>query len=159
MTDYTKKNILGQYATLDEFIAAWSSSEKKQVIVDELEKNGVYLEEIRKIEKISADEIDDFDLLLKLAYGQKPLTKAERVNNVKKRGYLYKYSEEARAVLEVLLERYMNMGLKQVEEISILKLPEFNKFGGAVNIIKIFGDKQKYKDAVKELENELFSAA
>ena len=118
-----------------------------------------YLEEIRKIEKISTDEIDDFDLLLKLAYGQKPLTKAERVNNVKKRGYLYKYSEEARAVLEVLLERYMNMGLKQVEEISILKLPEFNKFGGAVNIIKIFGDKQKYKDAVKELENEIFSAA
>ena len=159
LTDYTKKNILGQYATLDEFIAAWSSSEKKQVIVDELEKNGVYLEEIRKIEKISADEIDDFDLLLKLAYGQKPLTKAERVNNVKKRGYLYKYSEEARAVLEVLLERYMNMGLKQVEEISILKLPEFNKFGGAVNIIRIFGDKQKYKDAVKELENEIFSAA
>ena len=159
LTDYTKKNILGQYGTLDEFINAWSTSDKKQAILDELEKKGIFLDEIRKKEHISTSEIDDFDLLLQLAYGQKPLTKAERVNNVKKRGYLYKYSDEAREVLEVLLEKYMNSGLKDVEDVSILKLPEFERFGGMFYIIKKFGNKKKYTEAVRELENELFTAA
>ena len=96
---------------------------------------------------------------MQLAYGQKPLTKAERVNNVKKSGYLYKYSDEAREVLEVLLEKYMNSGLKDVEDVSILKLPEFERFGGMFYIIKKFGNKKKYTEAVRELENELFTAA
>jgi type I restriction enzyme R subunit len=157
LTDYTKKNVLGEYATLDEFIFAWSSADKKQVIIEELEKKGVYLDEIRRSEGISSKEIDDFDLLLKLAYGQKPLTKAERVNNVKKRSYLYQYSDEAREVLEVLLDKYMDYGLKDVEDISTLKLPEFEKFGGLFYVIRRFGGKPQYVEAVRKLENELFA--
>lgn len=160
LTDYTRKNMLGEYATLDEFINAWSNSSKKQAIIDELESKGVFLSEIRKKEHISITEIDDFDLLLQLAYGQKPLTKAERINNVKKQGYLYKYSDEAREVLEVLLDKYMNSGIKDVENISILKLSEFDKFGGMLNIInKKFGGKENYTMAVRGLENALYAAA
>lgn len=159
LTDYTRKNILGEYATLDAFINAWSKAEKKQAIIDELAARGVFLDEIRRVEHISSQEIDDFDLLLQLAYGQKPLTKAERINNVKKRGFLYKYSDEAREVLEVLLEKYMNSGIKDVEDTSILKLPEFEKFGGMVYIIRKFGNKSKYLQAIRELENELFTVA
>lgn len=158
LTDYTKKNILGEYATLDDFIKAWSNADKKQVVLDSLEEKGVFLDEIRLKEHISPKEIDDFDLLLQLAYGQKPLTKAERINNVKKRGYLYRYSDEAREVLETLLEKYMNSGIRDVEDTSVLKLPEFERFGGMIYIIKKFGSKKKYKEAVKELENEIFTA-
>lgn len=160
LTDYTRKNMLGEYATLDEFIQAWSSSSKKQVIIDELESKGVFLSEIRRKEHISITEIDDFDLLLQLAYGQKALTKAERINNVKKQGYLYKYSDEAREVLEVLLEKYMNSGIQDVENISILRLSEFDKFGGMHNIIfKKFGGKDNYTMAVRGLENAIYASA
>jgi Type I site-specific restriction-modification system, R (restriction) subunit and related helicases len=159
LTDYTKKNILGEYATLDDFLRTWSSAEKKQAVLDELEQKGVFLDEIRRVENVSPVEIDDFDLLLQLAYGQKPLTKAERVNNVKKRGYLYKYSDEAREVLEMLLDKYMNSGIKDIEDTSILKLPEFERVGGMFYIIQKFGDKKKYTEAIRELGNELYSVA
>lgn len=159
LTDYTKKNMLGTYATLSDFIQAWSNAEKKKVILEELEDRGVFLEDIRIQEQIWSNEIDDFDLLLQLAYGQKPLTKAERVNNVKKRGYLYKYTEEAREVLETLLDKYMDEGIVDVEDTSVLKLPEFDRFGGMVYIIQKFGNKQQYTQAVKELTNELYTVA
>lgn len=158
LTDYTRKNVLGSYATLEAFLNAWSQAERKQVILDELEQRGVFLDEIRRSEHISDKEIDDFDLLLKLAYGQKPLTKAERVKNVKKRSFLYQYADEARAVLEALLDKYMDTGVKDLEDTAVLKLPEFEKFGGVVHIIRQFGGKPNYLKAIKALEHELFSA-
>lgn len=158
LTDYTRKNILGAYATLTDFITAWRDADKKKVILDELYKKGVYLDAIREAEGISEQEIDDFDLLLKLAYGQKSLTKSERINKVKQSGYLYKYSEEARAVLEILLDKYMDKGIGELESLETLKLPEFQVFGGTFNIITThFGNKKRYLEAIKELEEELFT--
>ena len=160
LTDYTRKNILGEYATLNDFINAWSKADQKKVILEELEKEGVFLDEIRRIEHISSREIDDFDLLIKLAYGQTPLTKAERVNNVKKRGFLYKYPEEARRVLEALLEKYMDTSIIDIESPVVLKLPEFNEFGGMYKIINhTFGNKELYVNAVRELGNQIYSVA
>lgn len=160
LTDYTKKNILGEYATLDEFLETWKTSEKKRTIIDSLYEKGVFLDEIRRIEHISRLEIDDFDLLLQLAYGQKPLTKKERIDNVKKRGYLYKYKDEAREVLEMLLDKYMDSGITDVEDTAILKLPDFYKFGGTVKIInEIFGNKENYISVVQELSNEIYSTS
>lgn len=104
LTDYTRKNILGSYATLNDFITVWHTADKKKLILDELYKKGVYLDAIRESEGISEQEIDDFDLLLKLAYGQKELTKTERINKLKQSGYLYKYSEEARAATDFIAE-------------------------------------------------------
>lgn len=160
LTDYTKKNILGEYATLDDFLNAWTSASRKKVILEELQTEGVFLDEIRRIEKISSKEIDDFDLLLMLAYGQKPLTKTERVNNVKKRGFLYKYSDEARKVLETLLNKYMDTSVIDIESTEILKLSDFYEHGGMVKIInETFGNKEVYSQAVSELKNAIYAVA
>lgn len=156
LIDYTRKNILGQYARLDAFIKKWIEAKKKQVVIDELREEGVLLDAVR--EEIGKPEIDDFDLILHLAYDKKPLTRAERINNVKKRGYLYKYSETARKVLGVLLEKYASDGLKEIEETKILQLQDFKEFGSPVKIVKEFGGKAAYEEAVKELENEIFTA-
>lgn len=156
LIDYTRKNILQQYARLDDFLTTWSNAERKQAIIDELKEEGVLLEAVR--EEIGKKELDDFDLICHLAYDKKPLTKAERANNVKKRNYLYRYSELAQKVLETLLEKYADEGIKEIEETKVLQLKEFAKFGSPMKIVKAFGGKEAYQKAVQELENVIYSA-
>ena len=156
LIDYTRKNILGQYARLDAFLKKWNEAQKKQVIVDELREEGVLLDAVR--EETGQTDIDDFDLILHLAYDKAPLTRIERINNVKKRGYLYKYSELAQKVLGTLMDKYASDGLKEIEETKILQLTEFQQFGSPMKIVKEFGGKAAYEKAVKELEDEIFSA-
>lgn len=156
LVDYTRKNILGQYASLNVFLQKWNEAKKKQAIVDELREDGVLLDAIR--EETGQTDIDDFDLILHLAYDQKPLTKRERINNVQKRGYLYKYSELAQKVLGALLDKYASDGLKEIEETKVLQLHEFQQFGSPMKIVKAFGGKAAYEQAVKELEDEIFTA-
>ena len=156
LIDYTRKNILGQYARLDAFLKKWNEAQKKQAIVDELREEGVLLDAVR--EETGQTDIDDFDLILHLAYDKAPLTRIERINNVKKRGYLYKYSELAQKVLGTLMDKYASDGLKEIEETKILQLTEFQQFGSPMKIVKEFGGKVAYEKAVKELEDEIFSA-
>jgi type I restriction enzyme R subunit len=156
LIDYTKKNILQQYARLDDFLRIWTKAQKKQAIIDELKDEGVLLDAVR--EELGKTELDDFDLICHLAYDKPPLTKAERANNVKKRHYLYKYSELAQQVLEVLLDKYANEGIKEIEETKVLQLKEFAKFGSPMKIVKSFGGKEAYLKAVEELENEIYYA-
>jgi type I restriction enzyme R subunit len=156
LIDYTRKNILGQYARLEAFLNRWNEAKKKQAIVEELREEGVLLDAVR--EEIGNNDIDDFDLILHLAYDKKPLTRAERINNVKKRGYLYKYSETAQNILGVLMDKYASDGLKEIEETKILQLEDFKEFGSPMKIVKEFGGKSAYEQAVKELEDEIFSA-
>jgi len=156
LTDYTKKNILQEYATLDDFLRSWRSEERKQAIIDELKEHGVLLEALR--EQTGQTDLDDFDLICHIAYDQKPLTKAERANNVKKRGYLYKYSDLAQQVLQALLERYMNDGIRDIADTQILEQKDFQRFGSPMKIAKLFGGKAAYLQAVKELQDELYSA-
>ncbi|MEG1637778.1 MAG: type I restriction-modification enzyme R subunit C-terminal domain-containing protein [Cellulosilyticaceae bacterium] len=156
LIDYTKKNILNQYASLDTFLRTWSDAKKKQAIIEELKEEGVLLEAVR--EEIGNEELDDFDLICHLAYDKKPLTKAERANNVKKRHYLYKYSGMAQQVLEVLLDKYANDGIKEIEETKVLQLQEFTRFGSPMKIVKEFGGKANYQKAIKELEDEIYMA-
>lgn len=156
LIDYTRKNILGQYARLDAFLQKWNEAQKKQAIVDELREDGVLLDAVR--EETGQNDIDDFDLILHLAYDKAPLTRVERINNVKKRGYLYKYSELAQKVLGTLMDKYASDGLKEIEETKILQLKEFQQFGSPMKIVKEFGGKAGYEKAVKELEDEIFSA-
>ena len=156
LIDYTRKNILGQYARLDAFLRKWNEAKKKQAVVEELKEEGVLLDAVR--EEIGQTDIDDFDLILHLAYDKAPLTRIERINNVKKRGYLYKYSETAQKVLGVLMNKYASDGLKEIEETKILQLHEFKEFGSPMKIVKEFGGKAAYEQAVKELEDEIFYA-
>jgi len=156
LIDYTKKNILQQYARLDDFLRTWTKAQKKQAIIDELKDEGVLLDAVR--EELGKTELDDFDLICHLAYDKPPLTKTERANNVKKSHYLYKYSELAQQVLEALLDKYANEGIKEIEETKVLQLKEFAKFGSPMKIVKAFGGKEAYQQAVRELENEIYYA-
>ena len=156
VTDYSKKNILGEYATLDSFLSAWNSEEKKQAIIDELQERGVLLEALRQI--AGNKDIDDFDLICHIAYDKAPLTKAERANNVRKRGYLYKYSGLAQEVLSALLDKYMNEGIQDIENLEILSNDPFRKFGTPMKIAKLFGGKNGYIQAIRDLQKEIYAA-
>ena len=109
-------------------------------------------------EELGNTELDDFDLICHIAYDKKPLTKRERAENVKKRHYLYKYSDTAQKVIEALIEKYANDGIKEIEDTKILQLKEFAKIGSPMKIVKAFGGKEAYQKAVQELENELYYA-
>ncbi|MCA1001016.1 DEAD/DEAH box helicase family protein [Bacillus thuringiensis] len=156
LVDYTKKNIKKQYASLDVFLRSWNAEERKEVILEALKEQGVLLDALREHENLA--ELDDFDLILHLAYDQPPLTKAERANNVKKRGYIYQYQDVAREVLETLLDKYMNEGMSEIEGTEVLELNDFHKFGSPLKIVKAFGGKKKYLEAVKKLKDEIYLA-
>ena len=156
LIDYTKKNILEQYSRLDDFLRTWTEAEKKQAIIDELQDDGALLEAVRQ--ELGKTELDDFDLICHIAYDKAPLTKKERAENVKKRHYLYKYSDIAQQVIEALLDKYANDGIKEIEDTKVLQLKEFAKIGSPMKIVKAFGGKEAYQKAVQELENEIYYA-
>ncbi|MRG74653.1 EcoAI/FtnUII family type I restriction enzme subunit R [Limosilactobacillus reuteri] len=156
LRDYTKKNVLGQYATLDKFIEKWRKSDNKQELLDDMENHGIFYKEIISDENLK--DLDPFDLLVHLAYNQKPLSKSERVANVKKSGLLDKYQGEARTILETLLDKYKNDGIEELESRKTLSLPEFEQYGGPVKIIlKVFGGKKNYQNAVSEMKEKIYS--
>ena len=154
--NYTKENILGQFGDLHAFIQQWNSAKKKRAIADALAVHGVDLDKLKQVMKM--DDVDDFDFICHVAYDQKPLTRRERAEGVKKRDFLSRYSGAAREVLETLLDSYMNLGIKNIEQIDILKLKDFQKFGKPARIAKLFNGKQGYEEAVRALENELYKA-
>lgn len=156
LVDYTRKNILSQYARLDDFLSRWTKAQRKQAIIDELKEEGVLLDAVR--EETGKTDIDDFDLICHLAYDKAPLTRVERADNVRKRGYLYKYAELAQKVLGSLLDKYADEGIRDIEDAKVLQLKEFAGYGSPMKIAKAFGGKEGYQQAVRELENEIFSA-
>lgn len=153
--DYTKSNILGEYASLDKFIRSWSSEEKKDATRELFRERGIDLEALKA--DMGLSDVDDFDFICHIAYDQKPLTRRERADQVKKRDFLHKYSGDARAVLEALLDKYMDMGIYDVEDTKILKLDPFMKMGSPAKIVKLFGGKDEYVAAVHELEREIYA--
>ena len=159
LSAYSKKNILQRYATLNSFINDWASADKAAAIIDELTAQGVFLEELRKSSGKSAADFDDFDLILHIAYDKKPLTRKERAANVKKRGYLYKYSDACQKVLFALLEKYQDNGVEELENLQVLRNAPFSNFGSPASIVKLFGGKADYLKAVKELKKFIYKAA
>lgn len=152
--DYTKENILGAYASLDNFIRKWSAEEKKEKIRGLLREQGIDLETLKEDQGMS--DVDDFDFICHVAFDKKPLTRKERAENVKKRDFLNKYSGVAREVLEALLDKYMNTGIYEIEKTEILKLDPFMRMGKPQKIASYFGGKDGYLKAVKELENAIY---
>lgn len=155
LISYTRKNIKNEFKTLDEFLKKWNEAERKEAILKELEERGLLLEELK--DEVGKD-LDPFDLICHIAFDMTPLTRKERANNVKKRNYFTKYGESAREVLEALLEKYADEGIENLENLEILKVPEFKKFGSPIEIVKMFGGKKKYLEAIKELEKEIYTA-
>lgn len=154
--DYTRKTLLKDkdYASLDDFTRKWQSAARKQVIIDELKELGILWEVLA--EEVGKD-LDPFDLLCHVVYGQPPLTRRERADNVRKRNYFTKYSAPAQNVLNTLLDKYADQGVHEIEDIQVLKLKPFDTLGRPLEIIKnSFGDKKSYENAVNELENEIY---
>ena len=152
--DYSKRHILEHYDTLDSFIKRWGTEAKKQAIIDELKDEGVLLDALR--EEVGQD-IDDFDLILHVAYDKKPLSRADRVNNVKKRDYLNKYSEVAQQVLNGLLDKYKDAEVINLGDTKVLELKPFDEIVTPIKLVKEFGSKKNYMQAVKELEEMLYA--
>ncbi|WP_413723483.1 EcoAI/FtnUII family type I restriction enzme subunit R [Sodalis sp. RH24] len=154
--DYTRKTLLKdkQYASLDDFTRKWHSATRKQVIIAELQQLGILWEVLA--EEVGKD-LDPFDLLCHVVYGQPPLTRKERADNVRKRNYFTKYSAPAQNVLNTLLDKYADEGVQEIEDIQVLKLKPFDTLGRPLEIIKSsFGNKQAYEQAVNELENQIY---
>lgn len=152
--DYTKENIRGSYASLDNFIRQWSAEKKKEKIRELLLEHGIDLEALKADQNMT--DVDDFDFICHIAFDKKPLTRRERAENVKKRDFLSKYSGAARDVLEALLDKYMNTGIYEIENTEILRLDPFLKMGKPQKIASYFGGKDGYLKAVKELEQAIY---
>lgn len=152
--DYTKTNILGEYADLEHFVRSWNSEEKKKAISELFKERGIDLQALKESQNMS--DVDDFDFIIHVAFDKKPLTRKERANNVKKRDFISKYNEDARVVLEALLETYSNEGIYQIEDTQILKLDPFVRMGKPSAIVRLFGGKDGYIQAIRELEDELY---
>lgn len=152
--DYTRTNIQGEYASLSDFIRKWNASDKKEAINQSFMAMGIDLNALKMDQGMS--DVDDFDFICYVAYGRKPLTRKERANNVKKKDFFSKYSADAQAVLSILLDKYMNQGIGEVEDIKVLSLADFAEFGKPAKIVRLFGGKPQYEAAIKELEASIY---
>lgn len=156
LKDFTRKTILDTYKSLDDFLQAWRDADRKQVIIQELYSRGVFFEELA--DQVGRD-IDAFDLICHVAFDQPPLTRRERAERVRRRNVFARYGEKARAVLNALLDKYADSGIKSVESLEILKVDPLTEFGTPIEIVDLFGGKKKYLQAIQELETQLYRDA
>ena len=155
IVDYTKENIRGEYATLDAFIREWRKDPKKDKIQSILLERGIDIEQLKKEQGL--EEVDDFDFICHIAFNQKPLTRKERAENVKKQDFFSRYNGVAKEVLEALLDKYMNKGITEITTTEVLRLDPFMKLGKPSKIASYFGGKEGYKHAVEELQNAIYN--
>ncbi len=156
LKDYTRQKVREQYQTLNDFLTKWHSADKKQAIIDELIEQGIVLENLKEA---IGKEMDIFDMICHTAFDQPPLTRAERAKQVKKRDVFTQYGEQARKVLEALLDKYADEGIENIEDIKVLKVNPFEQFGTPTEIIQLFGGKSQYLQALSQLEQALYQAA
>lgn len=159
LKDEIRKALQAEFGSLTDFLRRWNESERKQALLEELASHGVPLAVLQQAVS-NGGELDAFDLVAHVAFDQKPLTRRERANNVKKRNVFGKYGEQARAVLEALLEKFADHGVQDIEDAKVLELPPFDQFGSKTQIRRgIFGGVEQYTQAVHELEQALYDTA
>jgi type I restriction enzyme, R subunit len=154
LKDHTRDIINKEYASLNDFLNKWSSTDRKAAIIAELESKGVL---VTALQEAVNKEVDLFDLICHVAYDQPPLTRKERANNVKKRNYFTKYGEQSRQVLEALLDKYADEGITTIESTEVLSIDPFTEFGTPPEIIRSFGGKENYLTAIRDLEKQLYA--
>lgn len=154
LQDYTKKTLTEEYKTIKKFLNEWNKTDKKTIILEKLEEQGVLLDELKN--EVGRD-YDAFDLICHVAFDKKPLTRQERAKNVKKRNYFTKYGDKAKAVIDALLDKYTDEGIADLENLNVLKVNPLRAFGTPFEIVKIFGGKKGYLNAIKELESQLYA--
>jgi len=156
LQNYTKKGLLKEFRNLDDFLKKWNSADKKKAILDELNAHGILMDNLK--EEVKKD-LDMFDLICHIAWDQPALTRRERAEQVKKRNYFTKYGEQARKILMALLDKYAVEGIENIEDMAVLRVEPFSEIGTVAEIVDIFGGKDKYLQALKELEQEIYRTA
>jgi type I restriction enzyme R subunit len=153
LRDFTKAALKKRFSSLDDFLKRWKSTERKQAIIEELEAEGLALDPI-------ADELgknlDPFDLICHIAFDRKPLTRRERADSVKKRDVFTKFGPQVRAVLDALLTKYQDEGILNLDDTNVLRIAPFSAMGSVVQLIKAFGGKEGFEQAVHELQDALY---
>ena len=155
---FARNKLRGRFENLDSFIKIWSEAERKQAVLDELKEYAILIDAVREKNEALKDA-DIFDIICHVAFDQKPLTRKERANNVKKRNYFGKYEGKAREVLESLLDKYAQNGILDFERADILEIPPFNEIGKPTKIVKLFGGPAGFEKAIKELEEQIYTTA
>ena len=156
LIDFTKSKLKEEYKDLNDFLNKWTSGMKREAIINELYEHDIFLDELREV--VGREDIDDFDLICHIAFDKEPLTRQERVNNVKKRDYLNKYEGVARKVLEGLLDKYASSGIENLEDTDILYNNPFKQYGDPKKIAKTyFGGKKGLLDAMNGLQKEIYA--
>ena len=153
LKDFTRILLNKRFASLDSFLQTWNDATKKAAIIAELEEQGVLFDELAKE---AGKDLDPFDLICHIAFGQKPLTRRERAERVRKRDYFTRYGDTARKVLEVLLDKYADEGIGNIEQMEVLRVAPLDQFGSPVEIVQTFGGKAQYQAALRELEQHLY---
>lgn len=153
LKDYTRIQLKKRFVSLDAFLQTWTDADKKQAIVETLETQGVFFDELAKE---TGKDLDPFDLVCHIAFGQKPLTRRDRADNVKKKNYFAQYGDTARKVLDMLLDKYADEGIANIEQTEVLRTPDFAPLGSPVELIKSFGGKPQYQAALRKLELALY---
>lgn len=156
LQDFTKNNILDHYPTLDSFFNAWQEADRRQAIIDEINNTGIPLEELQQQ---VGSEFDLFDLIMHVAYDKKMMKKNERVELVRRSNYLDKYSGQAKVVVEALLNKYADVGYKDIEDIRILTLEPFKSIGSDMEIVSMFGGKEGYLHMADEVLDLMYASA
>ena len=153
LRDFTRAALKKRFASLDDFLKRWKSAERKKAIIDELEAEGLSLDAL--VEELGKN-LDPFDLICHVAFDRKPLTRRERAENVRKRDVFTKYGPQARAVLDALLDKYRDEGVLNLDDANVLKVTPFTTMGSVVQLIKAFGGKEEFEQAVHELQDALY---
>lgn len=157
LRDFTRERISRQFASLDDFLRRWGDAEQKKAIIEELASQGVLWDELTdEVEKKLGKQLDPFDLICHVAFGQPPLSRRERAENVRKRNYFAKYQGATRQVLEGLLDKYADTGIEHIEDIRILQLDPFRRIGAPLELVRAFGGRGAYDKAVHDLEDQLY---
>ena len=159
LKDYTRNALAEKFTSLDDFLRHWNKADKKQAIIDELANQGIFFDALaEEVGRQSGKAFDPFDLVCHVAWDQPPLTRRERAEQVRKRHYFAKYGEQAQKVLEALLDKYADEGVSAIEQTQILTIKPFDRLGTPVELIRSFGGKDQYQQALIELEQELYRA-
>ncbi len=156
LKDYTRKTVRKEYSSYNDFLRRWTETERKELILDALAEKGVVFDGLAKQ---VGKQYSAFDLICHVAFDQPPLTRKERAENIRKRNYFAKYGDKAREVLNSILEKYADGGLEDLDSLELLRVPPIDRLGTPIEIVSIFGGKDKYIEALNELENELYTAA
>jgi type I restriction enzyme R subunit len=156
LRDFTKKALRRRFVSLEQFLKRWTAAERKQAIIEELEQEELSLDLLA--EEVGKD-LDPFDLICHVAFDQPPLTRRERAENVRKRNVFTKYGAQARAVLEALLQKYQDQGVLNLDDPKVLQIPPFTTMGTPMQLIREFGTRQDYEQAVHEMQTALYEKA